>query len=124
MAFIANLMIIKKIRIKSQQIYILLIGSVILGYILFINNYTYINKNLLYLMIPMLLSLPLLFSGLAFSQELKKIDSVPKALSSNILGAMFGGFLEYNSMYFGLSSLYLLACLLYFFAFISSAYKM
>jgi len=123
MAFIANLMIIKKINITSKQIYSLLIGSIILGYYLFIKNYIFIDKDFLYLIVPILLSLPLLFSGLAFSNELKKINSVPKALSSNILGAMFGGFLEYNSMYFGLSSLYLLACLIYFFAFISSIYE-
>ena len=77
----------------------------------------------MYLLVPIILSLPLLFSGLAFSNELKRINSVPKALSSNILGAMFGGFLEYNSMYFGLSFLYLLACLLYIFAFLSSTFK-
>ncbi len=123
MAFIANLIIIKKINIKSKQIYFLLISSIILGYYLFINNYVYINPNYLFLIVPILLSLPLLFSGLAFSKELKEINSVPKALSSNILGAMFGGFLEYNSMYFGLSSLYLLACLLYFSAFLSSINK-
>ncbi len=123
MAFLANLMIIKKINIRSKQIYFLLISSIILGYYLFVNDYVYINANYLHLIVPILLSLPLLFSGLAFSKELKKINSVPKALSSNILGAMFGGFLEYNSMYFGLSSLYLLACLLYFSAFLSSIYK-
>ena len=123
MAFIANLMIIKKIKITSKQIYSLLIGSIILGYYLFINNYIYIDKNFLYLIVPIFLSLPLLFSGLAFSKELKKINSISKALSSNILGAMFGGFLEYNSMYFGLSSLYLLACLIYLLAFFSSIYE-
>ena len=123
MAFIANLMIIKKINIKIKQIYFLLIFSILLGYYLFVNSYVYLNQNYLFIIVPILLSLPLLFSGLAFSKELREINSVPKALSSNILGAMFGGFLEYNSMYFGLSSLYLLACLLYFSAFLSSINK-
>ena len=121
MAFIANLLIIKKIKITRNQIYSLLILSIILGYYLFVNNYIFLNKDFLYLLVPIILSLPILFSGLAFSNELKRINSVPKALSSNILGAMFGGFLEYNSMYFGLSFLYLLACLLYIFAFFSSS---
>ena len=121
MAFIANLLIIKKIKINSSQIYSLLIISIIFGYYLFINKYVFLNKDLLYLLVPIILSLPLLFSGLAFSNELKKINSIPKALSSNILGAMFGGFLEYNSMYFGFSSLYILACFLYICAFLSSS---
>ena len=41
-----------------------------------------------------------------------------------ILGAMFGGFLEYNSMYFGFSFLYFLAGFLYFLAFIFSSFNL
>ena len=69
-------------------------------------------------------AVPILFSGLAFSKELFKLNSVSKALSSNILGAMFGGFLEYNSMYFGFSFLYFLAGFLYFLAFIFSSFNL
>ena len=123
MAFIANLMVIKKVKISKTQVYSLLILTIIFGYYLFIKRYYFIDKNYLRLLVPIILSLPILFSGLAFSNELLKINSVPKALSSNILGAMFGGFLEYNSMYFGFSFLYLLACFLYIFAFFSSNYK-
>jgi hypothetical protein len=39
--------------------------------------------------------------------------SVSVALSSNLIGAMVGGCLEYNSMYFGYRSLYVLAILIY-----------
>jgi hypothetical protein len=42
------------------------------------------------------------------------------ALSSNLLGAMLGGFLEYNSMYFGFRSLYFLAIAMYLLAFVGS----
>jgi hypothetical protein len=63
------------------------------------------------------LTLPLFFSGFAFSSELKKSASVAIALSSNLLGAMLGGFLEYNSMYFGYRSLYILALIMYGLAF-------
>ena len=123
MAFIANLLVIKKIKISTKQIYSLLILSIIFGYYLFIKQYHFIGNNYLRLLVPVILSLPILFSGLAFSKELQNINSVPIALSSNILGAMFGGFLEYNSMYFGLSFLYILACFLYIAAFFSSNYK-
>jgi hypothetical protein len=40
-------------------------------------------------------------------------------MAVNILGAMTGGILEYNSMYFGFRSLYLLALLLYVLALLS-----
>lgn len=66
------------------------------------------------------LTLPLFFAGLAFSMELTKASSVGVALGSNLLGAMLGGCLEYNSMYFGYRSLYVLALVLYALAFVSS----
>jgi hypothetical protein len=67
-----------------------------------------------------LLTLPLFFSGLAFSSELDKARSVGVAMASNLLGAMLGGFLEYNSMYFGFRSLYVLALVLYAIAFLTT----
>ena len=54
----------------------------------------------------------------AFSKELSRLKSASQALSANILGAMLGGFLEYNSMYFGFSSLYFLGGFLYLLAFL------
>ena len=46
--------------------------------------------------------------------------STANALSCNILGAIVGGLLEYNSMYFGFKFLYLLAIAFYFAAYIST----
>lgn len=66
------------------------------------------------------LTLPLFFSGLAFSGELRAGVGVAEAMSANLLGAMLGGFLEYNSMYFGYRSLSFLAMLLYAAAFLTA----
>ncbi len=116
MAFISNLIVMKKVRVPIYLNYLLLFFSIFIGYTTFSNLLVSIN-NPIY---PLLLTLPILFSGIAFSKEILKIKSTSQALSANILGAMFGGFLEYNSMYFGFSSLYILAGLIYFFALISS----
>ena len=70
--------------------------------------------------VTLLLTLPLFFSGLAFSSELGRAASAAVPLSSNLLGAMLGGFLEYNAMYFGLRFLYLLALILYLLAWFTS----
>ena len=67
-----------------------------------------------------IVTLPLFFSGFAFSGELQREGDVSAALSSNLLGAVLGGFLEYNSMYFGFRSLYVIAGALYLAAFLSS----
>jgi hypothetical protein len=40
-------------------------------------------------------------------------------MAMNLLGAVCGGLLEYNSMYFGFRSLYLIAMLCYVLAFVS-----
>ncbi len=64
-----------------------------------------------------LATLPLFFSGFAFSSELKRHGDTSAALSANLLGAMLGGLLEYNAMYFGFRSLYAFALLLYAAAF-------
>jgi hypothetical protein len=59
------------------------------------------------------LTLPLLFSGLIFSSELSRGAKLSDALAANLFGAMLGGFLEYNSMYWGYASLNWMALALY-----------
>jgi SAM-dependent methyltransferase len=61
----------------------------------------------------LLLTCPLFFSGLVFSTLLSRAAEASSALGMNLLGAMAGGVLEYNSMYFGFQSLYWLAAALY-----------
>ncbi len=119
MAFIANFIVMKKVKVPIHINYLLLFISISLGYIAFSHMLVDID-NPIY---PILLTLPILFSGIAFSKEILKINSASQALSANILGAMFGGFLEYNSMYFGFGSLYILAGVIYFFALITSKYN-
>jgi spermidine synthase len=60
-----------------------------------------------------LLTCPLFFSGIVFSSLLSGAREASSALGMNLLGAMAGGVLEYNSMYFGFQSLYMLAAALY-----------
>jgi spermidine synthase len=67
-----------------------------------------------------LLTCPLFFSGIIFSTLLSTQSRISSAMSMNLAGAMCGGILEYNSMYFGFHFLYLLAIGLYAAAFLSS----
>ena len=64
-------------------------------------------------MAALLLTGPLLFSGIVFSTLLNKVEDLPSALAYNLLAAMLGGLLEYNSMEFGFAVLYLIAFALY-----------
>lgn len=120
MSFIANIIVMKNFKISSSLTYTLLLASLMFGYYLFTRGQSYISPNLNKVIMPIVLTLPIIFSGIAFSKELLKLQSVSQALSSNILGAMVGGFLEYNSMYFGFSSLYIFAGVIYLSAFVFS----
>jgi spermidine synthase len=66
-----------------------------------------------------LLSLPLLFSGIVFSTLLSGRDRISSIMAMNLLGAIVGGLLEYNSMYLGFQALYLMAMACYVLAFLS-----
>jgi spermidine synthase len=67
-----------------------------------------------------LLSLPMLFSGVVFSTllsvERRRISGL---MAMNLMGAVAGGLLEYNSMYFGFQALYLMAMVCYVLAFVA-----
>jgi SAM-dependent methyltransferase len=59
------------------------------------------------------LTLPLFFSGIVFSTLVARTKGLAGAIALNLLGAMCGGLLEYNSMYFGFQFLYWVAIALY-----------
>ncbi len=65
------------------------------------------------------LTLPLLFSGIVFSTLLSSKGQISGMIAMNLLGAICGGLLEYNSMYFGFRFLYLVAMGCYLLAFVS-----
>ena len=66
------------------------------------------------------LTCPLLFSGLVFSTLLTGRGQLSGILAMNLLGGIIGGLLEYNSMYFGFRSLYIFALAAYALAFVGS----
>ena len=119
MGFLANIYVMKKGIPPRNLTYFMLFLSVFVSlgftYLKFFGDLASLGK----IIIPIGLTLPLFFSGIVFSSELKKSSSVGVALYSNLLGSMLGGFLEYNSMYFGFRSLYLFAIVMYVLALVS-----
>jgi hypothetical protein len=65
-----------------------------------------------------LLTSPMFFSGIVFSTLLASRRQIAGIMALNLLGAMAGGLLEYNSMYFGFRFLYLVAMGCYLLAFL------
>lgn len=124
MAFLANLLLIRVTRMPVLVAYGLLLASVALSLWLSGSRVTPAagggGEWATRLLRTAIITLPLFFAGLAFSTELKRSSSVAVALGSNLLGAMLGGCLEYNAMYFGYRSLYVLAMAVYAAALITS----
>jgi hypothetical protein len=123
MAFLANLMVQGRVVQQTGLAYLGLMVSLLVGY------FYARNHGLITLGSPqaslavscVLLTLPLFFSGIVFSTLIGRADvSISTALAYNLMGALFGGLMEYNSMYFGFSFLYLLAMGFYFLAWMLS----
>jgi SAM-dependent methyltransferase len=122
MAFFANLVVMKMGKAPSPAVtYGLLFAALAAGLISTCLAMGKLPSSIERMIMTILLTLPLFFSGFSFSTELDKSVSVSVALSSNLLGAMLGGFLEYNSMYFGFRVLYLIAFIMYLLAFLWSS---
>jgi spermidine synthase len=107
MAFAANYLLMRVQGVNLWLVYGLLLASLLarLGADALHLHSAWADRALM----TTLVTLPLFFAGLVFSTELKRSTSIGTALGSNLLGAMLGGCLEYNSMYFGYRSLYYLA---------------
>jgi SAM-dependent methyltransferase len=63
--------------------------------------------------VVLLYSLPLLFAGAIFGWSFREAADAPRALGSNVLGSILGGFLELTSFTIGVSGLLFIAVALY-----------
>ena len=64
--------------------------------------------------------LPIFAANLVFAQRFKSTSASATAFGANLLGAMFGGLLEYTSLVIGYRALLILVALLYGVAFFTS----
>lgn len=119
MAFLANLMVQRKLVPRVGFAYLGLFASLAVGYFYARNHALFaLGSPAMNLAVScVLLTLPLFFSGFVFSTLIGKAEvNISTALAYNLMGALFGGLMEYNSMYFGFAFLYLLAIGFYFLA--------
>ncbi len=112
MAFLANCVVqLFNIRCPIPWV-LLLIISLLVGYL--ISSHGGLSSSISgKINTVILLTCPIFFSGILFSTLLARTRYITGVMGVNILGAMAGGVLEYNSMYFGFRFLYLLAILMY-----------
>jgi hypothetical protein len=112
MAFLANWMVQKKFVPRTSLAYLGLLASLLVGYFSARNHdlIAFASPFVSLVVACVVLTIPLFFSGFVFSTLIgKKGVNISTALAYNLMGALFGGLMEYNSMYFGFAFLYLLA---------------
>jgi spermidine synthase len=118
MAFVGNTLV-QWLNIKRPLIpYLFLLAALALGWLV-ARSGGFASTPLGRLETAVVLSIPLLFSGIVFSTLLSSSGHISGIMAMNLLGAMLGGLLEYNSMYFGFRALYLMAMACYVLAFVS-----
>jgi SAM-dependent methyltransferase len=112
MAFMANLIVTRTARSLAGPAYIGLFVSLLVGYGLATSHGQWmVGPPLVQLAIScVVLTIPLFFAGIIFSSLIGEASiNISTAFAYNLMGALFGGVMEYNSMYFGFAFLYLLA---------------
>jgi hypothetical protein len=118
MAYIANL-VVQWLGLRQLTIpYLLLLAALAAG-LIFMSSGGFAPTLPGRLASVALLTCPLFFSGMVFSTLLQSSEDVSGAMAANLVGAMFGGLLEYNAMYFGFLFLYWVALGIYGLAFVT-----
>ncbi|HEY9788147.1 MAG TPA: hypothetical protein V6D17_22350, partial [Candidatus Obscuribacterales bacterium] len=121
--FLANLLVMKWKEMLSRHytlIYLLLFIALLLDYFLPATRLldSPLGSGVLGVtLVTFLVIFPIFIAGLVFPVAFARVDSPPKALTFNILGAVVGGFLEYLSNFLGVQSLILVALALYLLSF-------
>ncbi|MGA8541195.1 MAG: hypothetical protein WB566_16960 [Terriglobales bacterium] len=118
MAFLANWVVMRYTVQRSSVTYLLLLFSLAVGWWIAHTGglpSTWLGR----IGLAIVLTCPMFFSGILFSTWLRSRGAISGVMAVNLLGAMCGGQLEYNSMYFGFQFLYILAAGLYVAAIVS-----
>jgi spermidine synthase len=114
MAYCANYTVARWRVTNTLFNYTCLFATLATGYYVASHGKMDASSPMSYSIVVLLLTSPMFFSGLIFSTLLDRSTiSISPAMAYNLLGALVGGLLEYNSMYFGFAFLYLLAMTLY-----------
>jgi hypothetical protein len=108
MAFLVNCLV-QWLGLRRLTLpYVLLLASLGVG-LLLMRGGGFAPTMLGRLLAVVVLTCPLFFSEMVFSTLLQSSDDISGAMAANLIGAICGGLLEYNSMYFGFLFLYWVA---------------
>jgi hypothetical protein len=117
-------MVQRNMALRTNLAYLGLLASLAIGYFAARDHslFAFTSPLLSLVVACVLLTVPLFFSGFIFSGLISRAGvNISTALAYNLMGALFGGLMEYNSMYFGFAFLYLIAIGFYVLGWVFSA---
>lgn len=113
MILLANLIAARMPRLPLTPIYGLLVGSCIGLYFLDLSQFAFLPYATKAVVVGLLTSLPMLFSGIVFIRSFAATDRKDAALAANLMGALVGGLLQSVTFVTGIKALLLIVAGLY-----------
>jgi hypothetical protein len=113
MILLANLWVLKKEHWNKNLLFGLLALSLMVSYLVPVHSLLGIPVTGQWLVGGIKIALPLFFASMIFALIFKSRQQAALALGYNVIGAVFGGVLEYSAMALGTKNLYLIALVMY-----------
>jgi len=113
MILLANLVAARLPRLPLAPVYALLVASCLGLYALDLSTFAFLAYPTKVVVVGLLTSLPMLFSGIVFVRSFADADWKDAALGANLMGALAGGVLQSVTFVTGIQSLLLIVAGLY-----------
>jgi len=119
MILLANLIAARCPRLPLAPVYALLVASCLGLYALDLSTFAFLPYATKAVVVGLLTSLPMLFSGIVFVRSFADADRKDAALGANLMGALVGGLLQSITFVIGIKALLLIVAALYIGALLS-----
>jgi SAM-dependent methyltransferase len=113
MILLANLIAARFPRLSLAPVYALLVASCLGLYALDLSTFAFLPYATKAVVVGLLTSLPMLFSGIVFVRSFADVDRKDAALGANLMGALVGGLLQSVTFVTGIKALLLIVAALY-----------
>ena len=120
---LANLWMNRIPSLNIHLLYGLLTAAVVTNYLFPIHILLSMGWVMRLLSSMILMALPIFFAAFIFAHSYKQTPDTDLAFASNLLGAVFGGLLEYSSLVIGFRGLFLVALAIYLLSYITLILK-
>ncbi len=117
MILLANGLVIRTEKLNPHLQFGLLIFCVLLTYMVPVRELLSLSLPGQWFFGSLMVALPIFFSSILFAVIFRTRGNPAHSLGFNVLGAVFGGLLEYSAMAFGTKSLYLVSLIMYLMAY-------